>query len=161
MSRDPRYYEECGVPDTIDGHFDMLVWHVALVMKRFQSEGQWGEDASQVLFDVMFVNIDRNLREAGIGDLGVPRHMRRMMKGFNGRALHYRDALENNDMSALDDSVRRNIFGTVDHPDKEHVGLLMKEMKDFDGALLKMSLEKIWNLSADNRAENLKDSVSA
>jgi cytochrome b pre-mRNA-processing protein 3 len=68
---------------------------------------------AQALFDLMFADIDRSLREMGVGDLGVGRHVKRMAQGFYGRIAAYEGGLEGDD-DALRDALRRNLYGTVE-----------------------------------------------
>jgi cytochrome b pre-mRNA-processing protein 3 len=104
--RNPAFYHEGGVPDSVDGRFDLLSMFIALLMNRLTAEGREGAKLSQALFDEMFLNLELACREMGIGDLGVPRHMKRMMAGFNGRLTAYQS-------SDLHDVIKRNIFGTL------------------------------------------------
>ncbi|MCB9965062.1 MAG: hypothetical protein H6855_03170 [Rhodospirillales bacterium] len=116
MARQPRFYAEWQVPDTVDGRFEMISLHISLLILRLETIGS--EDArilSQALFDQMFLDMDRSLREMGIGDLSVPRHMKRMLNGFNGRAQSYKQALAEVQEDALAGAIRRNIYGTLPH----------------------------------------------
>lgn len=112
--RKPEFYAACGVPDTLDGRFDLMVLHLFLVMDRALAEGRAGRDFNQALFDTAFADMDQMLREAGIGDMGVPKHMRRMMKGFNGRVDAYAKALDQD--AAFEAALARNLFGTLETP---------------------------------------------
>lgn len=107
----PVFYERYGVPDTLDGRFDLLCLHIFLVMKRVQDAPsvQGGAAFNQALFDVFFADMDQMLREMGVGDMGIPKRMRRMMTAFNGRMHVYAEALE--DKKALQESLTRNLFG--------------------------------------------------
>ena len=114
-ARQPVFYAEYGVPDTIDGRFDMITAHVFAVVFRLKNETSVaGRDAAdglaQALFDVMFKDMERNLREMAVGDLGIPKKVKSMMRSFNGRCYAYTRALAERD---LEDAVRRNVFGTV------------------------------------------------
>lgn len=109
QARQPFFYAELGVPDTVDGRFDMILMHIFVVMRYLRERGE-GETA-QALYDVMFVDMDRAIREMGIGDLSVKKHMHRMMKAFNGRLTSYDRAIGNRE--ALIEALRRNIYGTV------------------------------------------------
>jgi cytochrome b pre-mRNA-processing protein 3 len=104
-SRQPDFYRTGGVPDTIDGRFDMIVLHAALVMARLRRAGEPGRERAQALFDLMFADMDRSLREMGVGDLKVGRRVKVMVKAFYGRAAA--------DGAAMTAAVRRNVFGTV------------------------------------------------
>lgn len=93
-SREAMFYEHMGVPDTFDGRFDS-----------------------------MFVNMDQTLRGRGDGDVGVPKHIKRMMKAYNGRMRVYEDAVSKSDLS-LEEALKRNLYGTVDIVD-------LSKMKDY------------------------------
>lgn len=110
-ARDPWFYDECNVPDTVDGRFDMIVIHAHLLFRRLAALGEEGELLSQEVFDVMFKDMDRSLREMGVGDLSVGKHVKGMAKAFYGRTQLYeegfiagRDALK----QALRDNIYRN-----------------------------------------------------
>ena len=110
QSRDPRFYTDLGVSDNLDGRFDMVSLHVFLIMERLQYMGRGGKRLSQFLFDHMFVSMEQTLREMGIGDMGVPKHMKRMMGAFNGRVYSYHAAIINNDLETLEIVVAKNIY---------------------------------------------------
>jgi cytochrome b pre-mRNA-processing protein 3 len=115
QARQPYFYAMRGVPDTVDGRFELILLHAFLIWTRLKSEGQEGAMLSQALFDVMFRDMDRALRNMGVGDLGVPHHIKRMMKAFHGRAMAYA-ALE-----SRREALRRNLFGTVASPKDDDI----------------------------------------
>jgi len=110
QARLPQLYRDYGVPDTINGRFDLIVLHLALVLDRLMASPDLG-DLGQRLFDCFCQNMDNNLREMGVGDLAVPKEMRRMGEAFYGRAGAYRAALADDDDRALVDALKRNIYG--------------------------------------------------
>ncbi len=122
QSRIPVFYESYGVPDSVDGRFEMTALHCFILMYCFQRAGD--KKLSQALFDVFFLRMDRSLREMGVGDLGVPKHMKRMMNGFNGRADNYEAALKANDKQQLKEALVRNVYGTVDRVSDKAVEML-------------------------------------
>jgi cytochrome b pre-mRNA-processing protein 3 len=125
QARNPAFYTDLGVPDSFDGRFEMTSLHIFLIMNALTREGPGhGKRLSQALFDRMFKVTDQAIREMGIGDLGVPRHMKRMMKAFNGRAHAYRAALAQGDDTALIEALRRNVYGTLETPQEGHVSSL-------------------------------------
>jgi cytochrome b pre-mRNA-processing protein 3 len=67
---------------------------------------------AQELFDTMFADLDRGLREMGASDIGVGRHVKEMAKGFYGRIVAYEQGLAGDDAQLLD-ALRRNLYGTV------------------------------------------------
>ena len=118
-ARAPVFYTEYGVPDNLDGRFELLSLHCFIMMSRLQREGQ--KKQAQDLFDVFFKSMDRSLREMGIGDMGIPKHMKRMMKGFNGRANNYYEAITSQDEEKLQNALIRNVYGTIEVVDKKQV----------------------------------------
>jgi cytochrome b pre-mRNA-processing protein 3 len=72
-ARQPYFYAELGVPDTVDGRFDMITLHAILVIEFIAQKGKAGKALSQQLFDEMFADMDRSLREMGAGDLAAPK----------------------------------------------------------------------------------------
>lgn len=110
QSRVAVFYGDHAVADTMDGRFDLLVFHAALMMKPLKAHGAKGRLLSQALFDVLFVEVEFALRESGVGDLGVPKHMAKMMKAFNGRIHAYNAALDSNDLGAFEVAIARNIL---------------------------------------------------
>lgn len=108
-ARAPELFEACGIPDTLDGRFDALALHAALVIDRLRREPD-GEALSQAFFDVMFKHLDLTLREIGVQDLGVGRRIKIMAEGFHGRALAYREALADGP-TPLSEVLRRNAYG--------------------------------------------------
>ncbi len=109
QSRRPEFYVHCGVPDTVDGRFDMIVLHAFLVLRRLKDQHR---DCAQALLETIFDDMDGSLREMGAGDLGVGRRVKTMAQALYGRIAVYGAALD--DAQALDDALRRNLYGTVD-----------------------------------------------
>jgi cytochrome b pre-mRNA-processing protein 3 len=110
QARSPVFYRDYAVADTVNGRFDLLLLHIALVVSRLTRE-EGGKPVGQELFDRFCTDMDDNLREMGIGDLSVPKHMKRVGEAFYGRAQAYEQALAHPDDSALVETVERNIYG--------------------------------------------------
>ena len=110
QARDPWFYRDLGAPDTVTGRFDLLSLHIFLLIDRLNRAGRKGRGVAQALFDQMFIDMDRSIRELGVGDLSVPKHIKRMMKGFNGRCRAYADALASGDEAALRQALARNVY---------------------------------------------------
>jgi cytochrome b pre-mRNA-processing protein 3 len=108
-ARKPELFEGCGIPDTLDGRFDALALHAALMIDRLRREPD-GEPLAQAFFDAMFRHLDLTLREIGVQDLGVGRRIKIMAEGLHGRALAYRAALAGGPLS-LAETLRRNAYG--------------------------------------------------
>lgn len=113
QARRPEFFVDCGLPDTVDGRFDLLVLHVFLVMHRLKRERAETAALSQALFDVFFQDMDESLRELGAGDMGIGRRIKAMAEGFYGRSLAYEQALEE-EGDGLELCIRRNLYGSVD-----------------------------------------------
>jgi cytochrome b pre-mRNA-processing protein 3 len=104
-ARLPVFYEKLGVPDTIDGRFDLLVLHAWLVLDRLAQQN--ADALSQSLVDGLFVQFDEALREQGAGDMGMGRRMTKMADAFYGRLKAYREAA---DEKALAEAIVRNLY---------------------------------------------------
>ena len=109
-ARDPFLYTALGVPDTLDGRFDLVGLHTFLLIQRLKREPAPGPALAQAVFDAMFSDMDINLREMGVGDLSVGRKVRVMWEAFHGRAAAYAAAMHEGDMAALDAALNRNVW---------------------------------------------------
>jgi cytochrome b pre-mRNA-processing protein 3 len=87
QAREPLFYQAFGVPDTVDGRFDMVLLHLWMVLRHLKSESD--EGLQQALFDHFCSDMDANLREMGVGDLSVPKRMRAFGEAFYGRSAAY------------------------------------------------------------------------
>jgi cytochrome b pre-mRNA-processing protein 3 len=114
LARNPVFYTRFQVPDTVDGRFDLLTVMLSLYLFRIQ---QNHPELAQGLFDRTFKDVERGLREAGVGDLSVPKHMKRMLAGFYGRAASYYEALEQQQAEGMSVMLTRNLYnGDVKAP---------------------------------------------
>jgi cytochrome b pre-mRNA-processing protein 3 len=107
-ARDPFLYTEIGVPDTLDGRFDAIGLHVFLLIRRLNRDAEPGPSLAQAVFDAMFSDMDVNLREMGVGDLGVGRRNRAMWEALHGRAAAYTAAWDSN--PELEAALGRNVW---------------------------------------------------
>ncbi|WP_293867884.1 ubiquinol-cytochrome C chaperone family protein [uncultured Alsobacter sp.] len=111
-SRRPAFYAGWGVPDTVEGRFEMLTLHVVLLLRRLKALPPPAGDLAQDLVDAVFAQFDRALRELGVGDLTVPKRMKTMASAFYGRAKAYEDAFA--DDGELAAALARNLFGPAE-----------------------------------------------
>jgi cytochrome b pre-mRNA-processing protein 3 len=111
-ARRPGFYREGGVPDSLDGRFELLTLHVHLVLRRLKGEPA-AADTAQALFDAMFADMDESLREIGVGDLGVGRRVKQMAEAFYGRVAAYDEGLAAADPAVLEAALARNLYGTL------------------------------------------------
>ena len=134
QARSPAFYAAYGVPDTVQGRFDLIVLHLVLVLAHLARDQEpepglgsysgtsrarnFGRSMGQGLFDAFCRDLDDNLREMGVGDLAVPREMRRFGEAFYGRQAAYRDALAAADDRELEKALARTIFEAVGVDDR-------------------------------------------
>jgi cytochrome b pre-mRNA-processing protein 3 len=113
QAREPLFYRDLAVPDTVNGRFDLLVMHLWMILHRFRTmEG--GVELSQALFDRFCADMDANLREMAVGDLAVPKRMRTIGEAFYGRTAAY-DRAFGEGAESLAQALCRNIL------DGEHI----------------------------------------
>ncbi|HEX3663672.1 MAG TPA: ubiquinol-cytochrome C chaperone family protein [Rhizomicrobium sp.] len=105
QARDPAFYADCGVSDTFDGRFDLLVLHGWMVLQVLRSLGEGM--LAQALIDSLFTRLDDALREQGAGDMSMSRRMKTMAGAFYGRLSAY-DAAP--DEAAMAGALLRNVY---------------------------------------------------
>ena len=104
-ARDARWYRELGVDDTVEGRFDMITLALAVVLLRIEREG---DGASSIALTELFIeDMDSQLRQCGVGDLMVGKHVGKLMATLGGRIGALRDALPVGG-AALAEAIRRN-----------------------------------------------------
>ncbi len=101
------WYEEGQVPDSLDGRFDMIAAIFSLVLIRLEKDDERGQDMAW-LTEIFIKDMDGQLRQIGIGDMIVGKHVGRMMGALGGRVGAYREALEQG--ADLREAIVRNIF---------------------------------------------------
>jgi cytochrome b pre-mRNA-processing protein 3 len=127
QARRPEFYAGCGVPDTVDGRFDLIALHLFLVLHRLKRDHPASAKLAQAVFDTMFHDMDQSLREMGAGDLGVGRRVKAMIQGLYGRIAAYETGLGQPD-AALHEALRRNLYGTTE-PHQAHLEALAAYMR--------------------------------
>ncbi|QDF38422.1 ubiquinol-cytochrome C chaperone family protein [Bradyrhizobium symbiodeficiens] len=113
QAREPIFYRDLGVPDTVNGRFDLLLLHLWLLLRRLRTvKGASGgaSELSQALFDRFCEDMDDNLREMGVGDQTVPKRMRAFGEAFYGRVQAYDQAVEAGGGEALAEAICKNIL---------------------------------------------------
>ena len=109
QARTPTFFGTGRIPDTVEGRFEALALHGFLVLHRLKREGEDSRALAQQFFDVMFADLDRNLREIGIGDLAVGKRIKLLAENFYGRIKSYEDGL-NDAGDALEWALARNLL---------------------------------------------------
>jgi cytochrome b pre-mRNA-processing protein 3 len=140
-ARQPEFYTDLGVPDTLEGRFDMISLHVFLVLRRLKGEGQPMQELGQAIFDAMFADMDRNFREMGFGDIGVGNRVKKLARAFYGRVAAYDEGLEGED-ETLTAALRRNVYRSADATD-DQVSDLMHYFRSQAANIDKHGLEAI------------------
>ena len=109
-ARRPDWYLAGQVPDTIDGRFDMVALVLSLVLIRLEDEGTTGP-APQLCADLterFIADMDGTLRQDGVGDQVVGKHIGRMVAALGGRLGAYRD--NRADDAGFAEALRRNLW---------------------------------------------------
>ncbi len=130
--RDPEWYRKGGVPDTQDGRFDMIAAILSLVLIRLENEGEARASECALLAEVFIADMDGQLREIGVGDVGVGKQVGRMVGALGGRISAYRGAFTGND--AFSDALARNLY-RGERPDEEALGFVENRLCRFARAL--------------------------
>ena len=132
QSRQPIFYSDLAVPDTFDGRFEMVSLHIGLIVAELTRQNDEGQKMGQALFDETFLNLEKTCREIGVGDLSIPRHIKRMMAALKGRALTY---IEAEDKGELPEALARNLYGTIERPDQSVLDAMASYVKAFRASL--------------------------
>ena len=153
QARQPSFYSDCDVADTLDGRFDLIVLHVYLVMRTLRPAEEQGKRLSDLIFKIMMDDMDMNLREMGVGDLSVGKRVKAMARAFYGRSAAYDAALDGTGDSGgdsdadsaengLEETLQRNIYG-AEAPEPEQVGQLSDYVRRALAALAAQSSEAL------------------
>ena len=140
LGRDPSWYQAGRVPDTVDGRFDMIASVLALVLIRLEQEGEAARTDSVLLTESFIDDMDSSLRQIGIGDFVVGKHVGRLMGALGGRLDTFRSALAGE--GDLTGPVRRNVFRDSP-PSEEAVEFVASGLKRFHQGLAALPLEHL------------------
>ena len=130
-ARRPAWYRDGRVPDTLDGRFDMVAAVLSVVLLRLEHEGEGGRAPSAHLTELFVEDMDGQLRERGIGDIVVGKHIGRMMGALGGRLGALREAFSGGD---LDGVIARNIYRS-DVPSPEATAVVRNGLIGLRGRL--------------------------
>ncbi|MDO8287848.1 MAG: ubiquinol-cytochrome C chaperone family protein [Parvibaculum sp.] len=121
QARLPAHYLDGGVPDTLEGRFEMVALHAFLVLRRLRKvvEADAGRAMalSQKVFDILFDDMDQTLREIGISDLKVGKEIKGMAQAFYGRVAAYDEGLDSPDNTLLSAALQRNLYAGAETAD--------------------------------------------
>ena len=129
IAREPEWYADCGVADTVPGRFDMITTVLSLTVLRMEDQRELQEPSAH-LIELFVEDMDGQLREFGINDVVVGKHMGRLMSTLGGRMGAYREGLKEGGMS-LADAVRRN----MSLEDEGQAGPLAERLRGLAAAL--------------------------
>ncbi|RKF20790.1 hypothetical protein D6851_11825 [Altericroceibacterium spongiae] len=127
ISREPHWYAQCGVEDSVAGRFDMITATLAIVLIRMEREEEL--IASSVWLTELFVeDMDGQLRESGVGDMVVGKHIGRLMAVLGGRLGAYREGLAEQGDSQLAEAITRNV-SLVDNTGPEKLAAALRRLE--------------------------------
>lgn len=107
-ARNPYWYIEGGVADTIDGRFDMVAAILSIALVRLEREGDGGAAKAALLTETFIDDMDGQLRQQGVGDVVVGKHIGKMMSALGGRLTAYREGLTG--VRDLPEALTRNLY---------------------------------------------------
>ena len=140
-ARRPEMFTDMALPDTPEGRFEALALMAFLVLKRLKSEPT-AKRISQAYFDVMFDDVDSNLRELGVGDMSVGKKVKKLAESFYGRIRTYDAALAAPDDGLLIEALRRYPYRGAE-PTAAHVERLARQVRRDDAALAAQPADKL------------------
>lgn len=152
QARSEEFYAPLGVPDTPEGRFEMIGLHAVLLLRRLKREGAQGRALGQELFDLMFADLDLNLRELGVGDLSVGRYVKRLAQNFFARIAALDAGLSEPDLGRVATMLRSNVYHGGPPPAPDQVEALARYLLELDvalaaqpaGALLEGRVRFVW-----------------
>ena len=116
QARTPAFYAECGIQDTPEGRYELIVLHLVLLLERLGAVVFEGPGLPRLVVEAFVSDMDDSLREMGVGDLGVPKKVKKAAGGLYDRAAEYGAALRDADPAALHRCLQTNIPGLSDRP---------------------------------------------
>ena len=138
--RDPAWYVEGDVPDTIDGRFDMIAAMLALTLIRLERDGERTREASVLLTELFIDDMEGSIRQLGTGDVVVGKHISKMMGALGGRLSAFRAKIE--EEGDFTGPVTRNVFHDAP-PSPEAVAFVSSRLRSFYTNLEAMPVEAI------------------
>ena len=140
LARAEAFYRQHGVPDSADGRFEMIGLHTILAIRHLRRHGPAGASLAQALFDAMFADMDRSLREMGVGDLSVGKHVKHLAQTFLARAEALERPLEAGDAAAMVPVLQRNVYRDCPAPEPGRMEGLARALLARDRAFAGLAL---------------------
>lgn len=142
QARQPGFYTDLEVPDTLDGRFELVSLHVYLILRRLRADHRRTARLGQALFDEMFEDMDGSVRELGAGDPGVGPRVKKMARNFYGRIKAY-DAGLDGSRADLRAALRRNLYGNLETVEDATLDAVAGYMARTDAALAEVALDSL------------------
>lgn len=114
VSREPEWYSPCGVEDSVDGRVDMIMLVLALVTLRMEASRDLAPKTA-LLTELFVADMDRQLRDTGVGDLMVGKNIGKLMSALGGRMGALREHMTDSD-AKLAEVLARNVTLSEDAP---------------------------------------------
>ena len=112
-SRQQRFFNDWSVPDTLDGRFEMILLHMFIYLHTLKNMPKDTTELQRKLIEAFFEDMDRSIREMGIGDTGVSKRVKNMANAFYGRIHAFEVALGDDD--AMQEALLKNTFATAEN----------------------------------------------
>lgn len=142
QARQPVFYEDFDVQDTPEGRYDLVAVHAYLVLRRLRDEHERTSELAQALFDLMFADLDQNLREMGYGDTGVAKRIKKMAEGFYGRIKVYDEGLNDPNTDKLESALDRNLYRNCE-PSKQAITSMVHYIRRQSDELANQRIEAL------------------
>jgi cytochrome b pre-mRNA-processing protein 3 len=142
-ARQPVFYSDLGVADTLDGRFEMVCVHAVLVVQRLNDAEAPGPDIAGDLTDALFKRFEIALRETGVSDIAVPKRMKKLAANYLGRAQAYGEGLQSSNKDVLVSALARNVYLCEDSAEAPGAPVLAQYMRDVRVALAASALQDI------------------
>tara|TARA_R110001583_G_scaffold27985_7_gene99758 strand:+ start:32242 stop:32931 length:690 start_codon:yes stop_codon:yes gene_type:complete len=122
QARQPAFYTRLGVADTMEGRFDLILVHAFILFRRLKKDEN-SRELAQVIFDVMFADLDQNMREMGIGDVGILKRIRKMSESYHGRIVAYEEGAQSGAIE-LAAALKRNLYADTEVTDAQLMAMV-------------------------------------
>lgn len=143
QARRPEFYVTYGVPDTMLGRYEMVCLHAYMLLRRLKRIGGQGPRIAQTLHDQIFDDFDVALREAGLGDMGISKRMKKLARNLHGRISAYEKGLEAGDME-MAAALRRNLYASAE-PSDDQVAAMIAYMRHARDAVDTCEPDALWH----------------
>ncbi|WP_370673624.1 ubiquinol-cytochrome C chaperone family protein [Pleomorphomonas sp. PLEO] len=140
VSRQPVFYVELGVADSVEGRLEMLMLFVGLAVHRLSQEAA-GRETARGLSELFIDDMERTMREIGYDDSGLKRRLKKVVGAFYGRAEATAAALVSDRPIELADTLARNVYGGAADP--RHVACLADHVRDFARRLAEAPVDAV------------------